>query len=49
MVEENGSFVNSDKERRGEQNEENGRRIFINIFPGKKTPLHHKSCSHCQL
>jgi hypothetical protein len=35
MVEENGSFVNYDKENEGEQNEENGRRIFINLFPGK--------------
>ncbi|MDI6794728.1 MAG: hypothetical protein QME81_17985 [bacterium] len=39
MVEENGSFVNFDKERWGKQNEENGRKLFINLFPGKKTQV----------
>jgi hypothetical protein len=46
MVEENVIFVNSDKENGGEENEENGRRIFINLYPGKKTQLLNQAFSN---
>jgi hypothetical protein len=43
MVEENGSFLNDDEENEENKSEENGRRIFIDLFSGKNTQLHNQS------
>jgi hypothetical protein len=43
MVEENGSFLNDDEENEENKNEENGRRLFIDLFSEKNTQLRDQS------